>query len=150
MHAHVRRYTPAPATTPSTPRFLAIPCYTPLRPAHAPPCGPSPSCTSPGFTFRRSSVARAEKSSHEYPGGRPSTYSRFLRHVPCENGFGGAGPAPSDLWAWLRIYTSSCACQSASYYFEQKEGRVRTCSIVVMFNNNSCTAPHISSLSLLL
>lgn len=53
----------------------------------------------PGLISRLSWVASPVASSHEEPAGRHSIYSRFRRQLPCENGFGGGGPAFNDLWA---------------------------------------------------
>lgn len=81
------------------------------RSVHSPfalagPCSTSSgqsSWSSPGLTSRLSSVAIARASSHECPVGRQSMYTMFFRQLPCENGFGGAGPGTSDLCAWFRI-----------------------------------------------
>ncbi|KAJ3725719.1 hypothetical protein C8R42DRAFT_414754 [Lentinula raphanica] len=51
----------------------------------------------PGFISRLSSVAIAQGSNHEYPGGRQRTAMIFRRQVPCEKGLGGAGPGTSVL-----------------------------------------------------
>jgi hypothetical protein len=59
----------------------------------------------PGFTSLLSSVTIPSPFNHENPAGLHSTATKFLLHVPCENGFGGGGPGTSDLCAWLRIYT---------------------------------------------
>ena len=85
------------------------------------PASRSMSCSShefssnPGFTCRLSSVATACGCSHENPAGRHSTWVRFRRQFPWENGLGGAGPSPSDLCAWLRICSIVVTFKRRSY-----------------------------------
>ncbi|KAI0372937.1 hypothetical protein BV20DRAFT_842588 [Pilatotrama ljubarskyi] len=64
-------------------------------------------------------------SSQEYPGGRQSMYTRFFRQLPCENGFGGAGPGTSDLWAWFRIYSVRACTRKQSNAEASVSGRTR-------------------------
>ncbi|EFI28329.1 hypothetical protein CC1G_13858 [Coprinopsis cinerea okayama7 len=58
----------------------------------------------PGFISLLSSVAIADPSNHESGSGRHKTAKKFLRQLPCENGFGGGGPGTRLLCAWFRIW----------------------------------------------
>lgn len=107
------------------------------------------SCSSPGLISRLSSVAIPVGSSHEYPTGRKSTYIKLRVQLPCEYGFGGAGPGTSVLCAATRIYvdTRDTLIHTREFYSRrgwQRGGvggtikfRLLTCSIVVTFRSKS-------------